>query len=73
MQIKDLTKNQLWELRQEIVLNSLYLRDYYNSFGIDCNEVCGFFNGYVENLYDMSETNDTDIFDIVSKYDNIKI
>ena len=54
-QIKDLTKEQLWKLRQEIVLNSLFLKDYNNSFGIDVKECNSFFDGYVEYLNELAE------------------
>lgn len=43
-------KESLWKLRKEIVLNSLYLHDYENSFNIDENIVCSFFDGYMEEL-----------------------
>lgn len=36
----------LWELRQEIVLGSLYYADYRNSFGIDEHKVCDFFTSF---------------------------
>lgn len=70
--IKDLTASQLLRLRKEIVLNSLYLRDYENSFGIDQKEVCNFFEGYVEYLYEVAGHEDIwlDIFDLVKEYDN---
>lgn len=35
MKMKDLTREQLAQLRKEIVLNSLFLNDYNNSLGID--------------------------------------
>lgn len=46
-----LSKKDLWKLRKEIVLNSLYLSDYENSFDIPKEDVCNFFDGYVEELY----------------------
>ncbi len=45
----------LWKLRQEITLNSLYLDDYENSFGIAPQAVCDFFEGYTDYLYDLVE------------------
>lgn len=71
-QIKDLNKEQLWQLRQEIVLNSLYLRDYNNSFNIDQQECCTFFDGYVESLYMYEGNNNADFFEIAEKHDNIE-
>ena len=73
MQIKDLTKEQLWELRQEIELNSLYLRDYNNSFNIDTKECKTFFDGYVKTLYMFAGIyKKHDFIEIVNKYDNIE-
>ena len=45
-----LSKTQLKQLRKEIVLNSLFISDYENSFNIDANDVCIFFEGYFEDL-----------------------
>ena len=38
-----LTQAQLWKLRLEIVLNSLYYSDYENSLGLDRRIVAAFF------------------------------
>ena len=57
MKIKDLTKEQLWELRQEITLNSIFIRDYENSFDIDVEECYTFFDGYVEYLGELATEN----------------
>lgn len=46
--VNNLTKEQLWKLRQEIVLGSLYTHDYDNSFGIDPSAVCSFFDSFIE-------------------------
>ena len=43
-----LTYEQLKQLREEITLNSLYVRDYKNSFGIDPSKVCDFFYGWLD-------------------------
>ena len=43
-------KKDLWKLRQEIVLNSLYTNDYVNSFGINEQTVQDFFDSYIEEL-----------------------
>ena len=48
MKLKDLTNEQLIKLRKEIVLNSLFISDYENSFGIDPHNVCDFFDSYLE-------------------------
>lgn len=74
-QIKDLTKEQLWQLRQQIVLNSLFVNDYSNSFDIDPQECCTFFEGYMEELWQIA-TNEldyrgTDVLWVIEKCDNV--
>ena len=44
---EDFTKEDLWALRGEIVLCSLFVADYRNSFGIDEYSVCEFFGGFI--------------------------
>lgn len=59
MGIKDLTENQIIALRNEIVLNSLFMGDYHNSFAIEPTEVCDFFDGFVSWAYEnWKETHD---------------
>lgn len=53
----ELTKEQLWKLRQEIVLGSLYINDYKNSFGIDPQAVCNFFDSFIEDAQQDDEGN----------------
>ena len=60
---KELTKENLWKLRKEIVLNSLYLSDYENSFGIDEEDLLYFFEGYLEDLGYLMEENIENYFD----------
>ena len=38
----------LQQLRKEIVLNSLFVSDYNNSFGISAKSVCDFFDSYMD-------------------------
>ena len=56
----ELTKEQLWKLRQEIVLGSLYVNDYKNSFGIDPQGVCNFFDSFIEDAQQDDEGNFND-------------
>ena len=49
-----MNKKTLWELRQEIVLNSLYVADYQNSFGYTAKSVCDFFDGYMDYLDELA-------------------
>ena len=46
--INNLTKEQLWKLRKEIVLGSIYVDDYKNSFGIEPKAVQDFFDSFIE-------------------------
>ncbi len=48
------TTEDLQNLRNEIVLNSLFVSDYQNSFGISENSVCTFFDGYMDYLCEMA-------------------
>lgn len=41
------TKNKLWALRRQIVLNSLYVADYRNDMGVEEHACCDFFDGYM--------------------------
>ena len=69
-----LTRKQLKQLRNEIVLNSLFLKDYSNTLYISEKTVYNFFEAYIENLYDIAASdnfNSKDIIDILEKYDNI--
>ena len=74
MENKDLllTREELWDLRNEIVLNSLYTSDYENTHHILPKDAQDFFDGYVEYLYELAEENGEkpDIQDLCIKYDN---
>lgn len=54
-ELYELTKDELWQLREEIMLNSHYLADYENSFGIDEQEVCNFFEGYYDYIQERAK------------------
>lgn len=66
-----LNKKQLKQLRKEIVLNSLYLNDYDNSFFIKNKTVCDFFDSYIEYLYELASEKNIDDNDVLDKLDNI--
>lgn len=71
MQIKDLNQKQLMQLRKEIVLNSLFIKDYVNSFNINPKECCTFFEGYVEYLEELAEADGgVTSVDTFKRYDN---
>ena len=46
----EMSKRNLWALRTEITLGSLYTSDYENSFQILPRMVQDFFDGYIEYL-----------------------
>ena len=48
--LANLTKDELWGLRQDIRLGSLFTRDYENRFGIDPRYVQDSFDGYLDYL-----------------------
>ena len=52
-----LTKEQLWKLRKEIVLGSIYTNDYENSFGINPKNVQSFFDSFIEDAQQDDEGN----------------
>ena len=52
---EELTMDELWALRQEIVLNSIYFHHYETSFGFDRRDMCYFFSGYMEFLCELME------------------
>ena len=56
------------------MLNSLYLSDYQNSFGVDEKDLSYFFEGYLEDLAYLMEENienysDEMFFDYLGEYD----
>lgn len=66
-----LTKNQLKQLRNEISLNSVFLKDYSNSFYIKEKTVCAFFESFLEYIDELAPG--MDFYDAIEKYDNIDI
>ena len=68
-----MTKTNLWNLRTEVSLGSLYTSDYENTFHILPIIVQNFFDGYIEYLWELVEENnkkDVDFEDLVENYDN---
>ena len=69
-----LTKKEMEQLRNKIVLNSMFYSDYGNSFGIDEKRVFAFFDGFTEYItHDESGDyiGDDKYLDALEKYDNI--
>ena len=71
---EDLTSKELWQLRQEIVTNSIFIAHYTNSFGFDASDICTFFDGYYDYLWELANEDYDDclITDglIYDQYDN---
>lgn len=64
----------LWALRKQIILNSLFISDYRNTFRIDPHVVCDFFDSYLSYLdEEMTQTvpgyDDSQFFDLLSRFD----
>jgi hypothetical protein len=68
----ELTIDELWQLRNEVTLNSIYVPHFKNSFGFDARDVAYFFEGYVDYLQELAEEqNEGDLptIEIIEKYD----
>ena len=64
-----LTKKQLKQLRDEIVLNSMFLSDYSNTLMIKNNTVYNFFDSFIDDVYNSDPG--IDFYEILEKHDNI--
>lgn len=67
-------KRKLWNIRQDVILCSLYYKDYNNRYGYNPYTMCDFFDGYAEYLDElMQETvkgyTDAMFFDRLNEYD----
>lgn len=70
---EDLTIDELWQLRKEIVLNSIFTADYNNSFNFKASDMCHFFDGYISFITELAMEdgyNELDINELCNKYDN---
>ena len=74
--LSNLGKTQLKRLRDDIVLNSLFIADYNNRYGIDPNDVCNFFDGYMSYLGELEKEKYgkelDNIEDFFNEFDNIE-
>ena len=55
---EDFSIEDLRTLRNEIVLNSLFVSDYENSFGISAKSVSLFFDSYMSFIWDIAHNED---------------
>ena len=72
--LANLTKEELWQLRQDIRLGSLYTRDYENRFGIDPDYVQSTFDGFLDYLREIMKEeipryDDNNYWDYLDEYD----
>lgn len=58
---EELTIDELWQLREEIVLYSVLTSNYNNSFGFNPNDVSQFFDGYADYLCELQDEGDPSI------------
>lgn len=69
-----MSEENLWKLRQEIKLGSLFVSDYRNSFGIEPHKVCDFFEGFLKFVGEMmqgdcSSYDDAAFWELLPDYD----
>lgn len=70
---EDLTSEELWALRKEIILNSIFVADYENSFGFNSRDVSDFFDGYLSFIYELADEDGNkglEIEELCARYDN---
>ena len=66
---EELTSTELSQLRKEIILNSILIYDYTNSFGFNSWDICSFFDGYVSYLHELAREDGYEGIDYLTKYD----
>lgn len=64
---RELTKNEIAALRKEIVLGSLYTRDYENSLDLDPHEVQDFFDGFIDYIQNEFPTDEFELHDNIDE------
>ena len=68
---ENLTANELWNIRKQIKLGSIYVSDFNNREGYKAEDISNFFDGYVEYIYELMGEDGADE-DAFSSYDNIE-
>ena len=68
---EDLTSAELSQLRKEVVLNSVFIYDYSNSFGFNPWDIGSFFDGYVSYIEELAEEDGFEVVGLcfLEKYD----
>ena len=67
---EELSADELWTIRRQVVLNSLYEYDFSNREGYNSSDVSSFFDGYVNFIYELMDEDGADEKEFC-KYDNI--
>jgi len=72
-----LNKNELQRLRNQVVLNSIYVSDYHNNMGIDEHICYAFFDGYMSYISELfyeehPNASDKQYWDEIWNYDTIE-
>ena len=72
---KNYAKSKLWNIRKDIILNSIYFDDYKNRYGYDTRMICNFFDGFLEYIEELMIENKQNIhpsyfYDLLPLYDN---
>lgn len=70
--LEDYTIDELWDLRNQVVVNSVFLYDYDNNNHIDEKSLSDFFSGYYDYMWEIANeilSNPTHE-DVVNDYDN---
>ena len=74
--LSNLGPRQLWRLRLDVSLCSLFYRDYKNRYNLDVRAVCDFFDGYADYLDELMQDDGHDtnenFFVLLEKYDTPK-
>lgn len=70
VKLSNLGKTQLKRLRNDIVLNSLFILDYQNRYGLEPHAVCDFFDGYMDYLADLEKEKYGKELDSISDFFN---
>ena len=70
-QFEELTSKELWGLRTEITLNSLFIADYSSHYNFNEKDVSCFFDGYVSYLEELGEEQNINDFMSLDNEDNL--
>lgn len=66
-----LTKEQIKQLRQDIVVGSIFSADYENSLGIDRNDAYYFSEGYLDYLRELTGSSELEVLDRADTLNNM--